>query len=542
MIFPITKKSIQIIVMRTLFFNANIYTGNPQHAHAEAMLVKDGIIEAIGTYKDIKDLGYTPNKIIDLQNQFVMPGFNDGHIHIWKVGDLKTFMADLRELKSIDDILLKLSHFGKNKSNKEWIMARGFNEANFVEKKMPTKKDLDIQFPHQPVYLIRTCAHIVVVNSKALEIAGINEHTPVPIGGEMLLDEEGKPNGIFTETAKGLFAPYLPIYDAENYTQMIQVATEELLSLGITSATDPAVMPDLLAVYHHLEKNNQLKIRINAIPISIPDGDEKPLPLPEIFRSDFLVVDTLKFFADGGLSGSTAALYRHYKNQPDNFGVLRLTYDLFFPIALNARKKGWRIATHAIGDKALDEVLNVYEDIQSAIPSTICNRIEHVGIADLHQFERIKKLDIGVQTQPIFLNELGENFTACLDTAYLNKCYAFKDMLDMNIKIGFSTDAPVVKEINPFVGIQTAIDRKNKKGNVIGEEQKIDFYAALRAYTIGSAEVQQETDQKGLLSTHQYADFICLDQDITKPIKSLISTRVLQTYVGGNLCYTSTEM
>ena len=181
---------------------------------------------------------------------------------------------------------------------------------------------------------------------------------------------------------------------------MIKAAEEELLRYGITSATDPAVMPDLLKIYHRLEKENQLRVRINAMPIRVPDGSDAILPLPAKYYSDKLTINIAKFFADGGLSGMTAAMNKPYKNSGST-GVLRLTEDFFYPIALEAAENGFGIGTHAIGDKAIDVVLNVYEKIRKDFSSNIL-RIEHLGLPSQDHLQRMKAMNVHCVSQSIF--------------------------------------------------------------------------------------------------------------------------------------------
>ncbi|HRH59383.1 MAG TPA: amidohydrolase, partial [Chitinophagaceae bacterium] len=358
--------------------NANILTQNSQQPTAEAFAVADGKVIAVGRNEKILALQNPNTQLINANGNTVLPGFIDAHIHIWKVGNLKTFLLDLRGVSSIQELQDKLSDFVKRNPGKGWLQARGFNEVNMKEGRMPTKDDLDKVTKNRPLWVIRTCAHIGVANSKAIELSNVTAQTHIPAGGEMRLGNDGKPNGIFTETALGVITNNIPPYSYDDYALMIKAAEDEMLSYGITSATDPAVMPDLLECYHQMERENKLRIRVNALPIRVPDGGEEILPVPEKYFSDKLLVNTLKFFADGGLSGMTAAMSKPYKNSSST-GVLRLTEDFFFPIATEGAEKGFGIATHAIGDKAIDIVLNVYEKVKSKNPK-IHLRIEHLGL------------------------------------------------------------------------------------------------------------------------------------------------------------------
>ncbi|MBS1935883.1 MAG: amidohydrolase family protein, partial [Bacteroidetes bacterium] len=207
----------------------------------DAIAIERNKITAVGKFEELKPLINSNTKIIDANGKIVMPGFNDTHIHIWKVGNLKTFMLDVRGAESLDEMLSMLEAYNKQYPDVSWITARGFNEAAWKDGKLPTKDDLDKVIKDKPVYVIRTCAHIAVVNSKALEVSGITSKTAVPEGGEMQTNGDGQPNGIFAETALGLITKNIPAYTKEELKRMVKAAREEMYSYGITAATDPAV-------------------------------------------------------------------------------------------------------------------------------------------------------------------------------------------------------------------------------------------------------------------------------------------------------------
>jgi len=336
---------------------------------------------------------------------------------------------------------------------------------------MPTKLDLDKVISDKPVAVIRTCAHQLIVNSKALEVTGITSQEQSPVGGEIKKFESGELKGHFTETALGLVMNKIPAYTAVEYRHMILAAQEKFLQCGITSATDPAVMPDLLEVYKSMDHNGELKIRVNAIPIRVPDGASSALPLPQKYESDHLKVDTVKFFADGGLSGMTAAMKRPYKNSAEH-GVLRLDRNFFKSLALEAQQAGFKIATHAIGDEAMDLVLDVYEKILGEKDSSLHHRIEHVGFPSSKNLEQMHRMSISAVMQPIFIYELGKNFHQYLDDDLLDKVYPLKTILHSDINVALSTDAPVVNDFSPMRNIQSAVERKDAEGNVIEAKRK----------------------------------------------------------------------
>ena len=494
------------------------------------MLIENDLIKAAGSNEEILSLQNSNTQLSNANGSTVLPGFIDAHIHIWKVGNLKTFLLDLRGVSSIEELQDKLSDFVKRNPGKGWLQARGFNEANMKEGRMPTKDDLDKVTTERPLWVIRTCAHIGVANSKAIEQSNVTAQTHIPTGGEMRLGNDGKPNGIFTETALGVITNNIPSYSAEDYALMIQAAEEEMLSYGITSATDPAVMPDLLECYHQLERENKLRIRVNALPIRVPDGSDDILPVPEKYFSDKLAVNTVKFFADGGLSGMTAAMTKPYKNSLST-GVLRLTEDFFYPIAGEAAEKGFGIATHAIGDKAIDVVLNVYEEIKNK-NSNIHLRIEHLGLPSANHLQRMKAMNVHCVSQSIFLKELGKNFEMYLEEERLNRTYPYRSVLNAGINLSLSSDAPVVKDFNPITGIKAALHRKDIAGNILGADEKISLQEAIYAYTMGSAKANGTAHFNGSIEPGKKADFIVLNKKLEDDVEGV---KVLQTYIDGKL-------
>ena len=490
--------------------NAKIYTFDQSNPFVNAMAIKDNKIVAVGDFEKIS-LEFSNEKTVDLKGKTVVPGFFDAHAHVWKIGDLLTFNLDLRDAKSIKEIQSLLLEFSKKNPDLKWIRARGFNEANLKEGRLPTREDIDEIISDKPVFLQRTCAHIATINSCALKLCNITNVTRIPFGGVIDFDNEGHPNGILRETALGLAMKHFPKFTEDDYEKMILAASNEFVKHGVTSVSDPAVMPDLLKVYIKLEKEGKLPIRIHAFPIVIPDGDSKALPIPDMYISEKLVINTVKFFADGGLSGQTAALSRKYKNA-DSTGILRLDKQVFFEAAKKAQKKGFQIATHAIGDVAIELVLDVYKELYKIDPKAPKHRIEHLGLPTMSQLDQIKEMGLHIVTQPIFLKELSKNFTQSLDNDYLDFCYPFKSMLERGINVSFSTDAPVVKDIRPLSCMETAVTRKDFDENMIAQKERIKKKEAFYCYTMGSALASRVDHKQGSITKGKSADFIILDR------------------------------
>lgn len=490
--------------------NATIFS--PKHEkNKNTVVTENGKIQFVGKARNLPSHWKNHEKI-DVQGKKIVPAFYDTHVHIWKVGQLKTTLLDLRGVASLEAMQEKIKDFSAKNPHFEWILARGFNEGLWKERKIPQKEDIDKVITDKPVYIIRTCAHIAVCNSKAMQIAHISAKTPVPEGGEIRLGADGKPNGIFTETALGLITAHIPPPTKDDYKAFILKGCEELQKVGVISATDPAVHPELYEAYMELAAEKKLPIRVQLMPICIPDGGKQPLPLPEPFENEQISVKWVKFFADGGLSGKTAALRRNYLHTQEK-GILRLEEKMFQTLAQKAAEKGFSIATHAIGDAAIDLVLSVYKNLpqQKNCP----HRIEHLGLPHVEHLEIMQKHNIAASMQSIFIKELGENFIHYIDEAYLEHCYPCRSVLDAGILMSLSSDSPVVADLNPLSGIAAAVNRQTKLGNVIAPNEAISLEAAICAYTENAARLCG-FEKKGRVAKGFDADFLVLPDESLK--------------------------
>jgi len=519
--------------MATLYCNGIILTQDSKQPIASSFLVDYGKITAVGKDQDFNLSGITK---VDLNRQVVLPGFNDAHIHLWKVGQLDSFILDLRGIGSIELIQNKVKEAAKKSPEGAWIIGRGFNESVLSEKRLPIAFDLDQAAPNHPVYLLRTCAHIAVVNSAAMRTCGLSMTTTCPDGGRFG-QQDGALNGQLFENALGLITRHLPRTNVVDYQAMIRNGAQKMLSHGITSITDPAVHPELMDAYN-LTAGPELGLRLNLMPMMMPDGGDKTYPLPDIYFDEWKRITTAKLFADGGLSGATAALSRNYKNTSDK-GILRISRERFFELATVAREKGYRMGIHAIGDRAIQQVLDVYEHTNKLF-GPIRNRIEHFGLPTDVDLKRTAELEVVAVPQTIFLDELGENFLTALDEDYLNRCYPIRTLIKNNIRFALSTDAPVVKNFNPWKNISVAMTRKTAGGHCISPEESITIEQAIYAYTMGGAYAEGTEDVKGSITAGKFADFIVVDRDPRKvTAEEMPEIQITQTFVNGTEVITS---
>jgi hypothetical protein len=385
---------------------------------------------------------------------------------------------------------------------------------------------------------------MIVANSLALKLAGITAETADPPGGVIVRDEGGEPTGLLQETAMGLLMKVIPEPTDADYAEAIKACNQHQLSLGITSATDPLLLPNHVRVYRALEAAGELAVRVNTLPIRRPDGGAETLPLPERFISDWLRIDSVKFFADGGLSGATAALKVNFK-VTDNPGLLRFETEDLLNLAREAHTAGFRIGTHAIGDRALDQILQVYEELAlTPFPSPsgrgvkARHRIEHLGLPTAEHLRRCRALDVIAVPQTVFLPALGSAFRRYLPDEYIPRCYPIRAMLDTGLTVALSSDAPVVPDDNPLLGMKAALDRLDPTGNPIAPEQAITAPEALYAYTMGGAIASGDESNRGSLTPGKWADLTILSGDpLSTPAAELLGIQVQQTYVGGQLAY-----
>jgi hypothetical protein len=425
-----------------------------------------------------------------------------------------------------------------------WLTGRGYNEAELPERRHLTRADLDAASTAHPIALTRTCGHMIVANGAALALAGITRDTPDPAGGTIVRDSQGEPTGLLQETAQGLITRIMPPDDASVMANAIRAAMRHQLALGITSATDPLLTPFHVKVYRQLEDDGELAVRVNGLPIRRPDGGSETLPLPEGFVSDTLRIDCVKFFADGGLSGATAAISLPYKVTGDR-GMLRFQAEELTELMWEAHAAGFRIATHAIGDVAIDQVVAAYETLYRRSADTtqaggVRHRIEHLGLPSAEHLARCQAMDVFAVPQTVFLYALGTSYRRYLPDAFFPRCYPLRAMLDAGLTVALSSDAPVVPDDNPLIGMKAALDRQDIHGDPIAPEQAISAYEALYAYTLGGALASGDGDNRGSLTPGKWADMAVLTGDpLSTPAVELAELQVAQTWVGGRLVYES---
>ncbi|MFZ4827489.1 MAG: amidohydrolase [Phototrophicaceae bacterium] len=520
-----------------LFLNATVLT-HPFLPPAEAVLVDDhGRVVFVGKLNEINLPSHAEQ--VDLGGQTLIPAFNDAHIHIWKLGLLLTVQVDVREHGAVGfNSLVRILQAHAERSPEGWILGRGYDEATLAEGVHPTREVLDAVSPDRPLALTRICGHIMALNTRALQLANITANTPDPSGGIIDRDEHGNPSGIIRENAMALVNRVIPPITDAQLANAILATHQHQLRLGIVSATDPLVTPDHLRVYRQLEAEKRLLVRTNCLAVRRLDGGTETLPLPEKFVSEMLRVDSVKFFADGGLSGATASIYGEYLDVGGQ-GILRYETADMLELMWEAHHQGYRIGTHAIGDRALDQVLTCYESLYARHPHAPRHRVEHFGLPLPEHIAMCQRMNVIAVMQTIFLPALGRNYRRYLNQSYLDRAYPARTLWDANITVALSSDAPVVPNDDPIAGMIAAVNRHDHNGQPIGENEALTVAESLWGYTMGGAIASGDEANFGSIEVGKWADFAVLNRNpLLTPTHELASVHVLQTYRAGECVYT----
>jgi predicted amidohydrolase YtcJ len=533
-----------------------VHTIRFDRSRASALAITGDSIMAVGDDAAIEALAGPGTRRIDLGGRTVVPGFNDSHIHLWKEGMLLSQVnARPAAAPSVEALIDAFATRAARTPAGQWIEGRGYDETRLDERRHPTRHDLDLAAPKHPVVLGRTCGHIIVANSEALQLANISAATPDPPGGEIDRDEHGEPTGVLRETAMALVRSIQPSPTEDELATALIGAGRKCLALGITCVGEPGVDPRTVAVYRRLDEQAGLPLRCDVMAMTIlPNGQRADPPTP--WQGRLAKCDTVKLFSDGGLSSSTAALSIPYRNRHD-CGLPRFPADELAAEVRLIYDAGLTVAVHSIGDRVIGELLDAFEACLTADhrpPTTDHDsvsdvgrqssfvgrrlRIEHFGLPTPAQLARARTLGVMAATQPSFLYDIGDTIMSHLPDALEPQCYPFRAMIEAGIVVAFSSDGPVIGDVNPLLGLQSAVLRRTRSGRVIAPEQTIGVEQALWSFTTGSAIVSGQADRLGRLAPGYLADLAILSGDpLATPVEKLLEIQVEQTFVAGRMMY-----
>jgi len=547
-----------------IFIHGNIYIGMVEASlgagkRLDALAVREDRILAVGARDEIMKLKGPETKIVDLDGHFVMPGFNDAHMHLASAG-LEKLNVNMVGTKSLDEFRERLRAKCDAAGPEEWVVGEGWDETLWPVKVVPTRWDLDEVSGMHPVYLARVDGHIGVANTRALQLASISVASRNPDGGKIDRDDTGTPNGVLREKAQGLVYAVIPKPTHEKRRQAIELALADLARHGVTSAQDYSDWENF-QVYEEIERDGKLTARISewlAFDDSVDELNRKRSSHPA--SDNMLHTGMLKGFMDGSLGSKTAAMLEPYSDDPANSGLPQ--YEV---AKLNAMTKervlaGYQIGFHAIGDKGVQMALDAFAEAEKAAkdakvkaadggpaaPNANASansndyrlRVEHAQVTTPQQILRFKELKVIASMQPSHLLTDMNWAESRLGAKRAEHSYAWAEFLRHGVVLAFGTDYPV-EPVTPFRGIYAAVTRESEDGKKsYYPAQKLNIEQAIAAYTTGAAYAEFDEKKKGRLEPGMLADFVVLDQDITAaPPAKILETKVLRTVVGGKTVY-----
>jgi predicted amidohydrolase YtcJ len=513
----------------------------------EALVVVGERIVMTGTSAEARRWTGARTRVIDAGGRLVLPGFNDAHVHFLS-GGFQLSSVDLRDARTPEEFTRRIAAFAANLPQGRWVLGGDWDHELWAGTPLPRRDWIDPATPNTPVFVNRLDGHMALVNSAALRLAGVNKETKDPPGGVIVRDPRtGELTGVLKDAAMGLVDRVIPARTFEEKLAAARAATHHAASLGVTSVQDMSAGADV-GIYQVLLERGELLTRIYAA---------WPLPLWEklaatgvhrAFGSAMLRSGALKGFADGSLGSTTALFFDAYNDAPQTAGIP--SDEMVVPERMLARIRGadaagLQVMIHAIGDKANDQILTMYEQVEREHGAGDRRfRIEHAQHLRRRDIPRFAALGVIASMQPYHAADDGRWADKRIGAERARTTYAFRSLLDAHAKLAFGSDWTVAP-LNPLLGIEAAVTRQTLDGKHPGgwvPEQKISVEEAVRAYTEGSAYAEYQEQFKGTLEPGRLADFVVLDGDIfTMAPDRIHSARVMLTVVGGRVVYEAPE-
>mgnify|MGYP001602593801 FL=1 len=480
------------------------------------------------------------SKRIDGKGATLLPGLIDAHGHVGGYGEALS-AARLVGAESQNSAAEKVAAFAAT-SDSPWIFGRGWNQVLWPDRQFPSKQSLDEVSTLRPIALDRIDGHALWVNSKALELAGIDASTPDPEGGQILRDSAGQPTGVLVDNAMNAVKAVFPKVTDERKAAYLRTALSRLASFGLTSTHDARVDAQTVRAYQLLATDQDLPIRVyGMLDVLDPKNDPYLQKGPIIDSRHMLDIRSVKISADGALGSRGAALAADYSDQPGQKGLLLLSDQTLKHHISRAMAAGYQVNTHAIGDLANTRVLDFYESlIKEHDSAALRHRVEHSQILRVEDIPRFKQMGVIASIQPTHATSDKNMAGNRLGEQRLVGAYAWKSLLKAGTKMAGGSDFPV-EHPNPFYGLHAAVTRQSQDDKPVGgwlPEQKISREQALSLFTEGAAYAAHQETVIGRLAPGYYADFILVEQDyFAMPEKAIWESKVLETWVAGKRVY-----
>jgi len=526
-----------------IIINARVHTMDQARPSAEAVAIYGNRVVATGSSKEINAMSGPQTRVIDARGQLVLPGFNDAHVHFLS-GGFQLASVDLRDANTPEEFAERIRQFAEKLPPGRWITGGDWDHERWPGAPLPTKELIDRYTPNTPVFVNRLDGHMSLANSAALKLASVTRETKDPPGGLIVHDAKtGEPTGVLKDAAMSFVWKVVPASSFEEKLTAARAATEHAARLGVTSVQDMSAGNDV-GVYQTLLDRGELKTRIYAV---------SPLPSWERlartgvrshFGSEMLRIGGLKGFSDGSLGSTTAFFYDPYNDAPDTRG---LAGDEMFPEGAmlervrGADRAGLQVMIHAIGDRANDSILSIYEQVTRENGERDRRfRIEHAQHLRPQDISRFGRDKVIASMQPYHAIDDGRWAEKRIGHERARTTYAFRSLLDAGAMLAFGTDWTVAP-LDPLLTIYAAVTRRTLDGkNPTGwiPEQKISVAEAVRAYTVGSAYAEFSEKEKGTIIPGKFADMVILSRDIFKiDPKEIESAKVVLTIIDGRVVY-----
>ncbi|GIV17093.1 MAG: amidohydrolase [Armatimonadota bacterium] len=524
----------------TLLNNVKIYTMDDSQPVASAMVWQDETILAVGEAEDLS-VRYPQAKRVDGGGLFVVPGFNDCHCHILAYGlDLSAANLSPEHAPDIPSLITRLRRWAEEHPDAQWITGSFYDQNRMTERRHPTRYELDQVSAEKPVFIEHTSKHGGVANSTALRIAGITRETPDPPGGTIERDAQGEPTGVLLESAVDLVTRHQPPLSHAQRVRAVHLAAQAMAEKGITAAADAStgwgdLQGEIAAYAQAVNEGAPLRVTLMILAGALRHAGMWMRPQDIRTGCDGVRVGIAKVFSDGALTTRTAALKEPFVDTGTT-GMLVHREEELEEYVMGTHRAGWQIATHAIGDRAIETMLRFYKRALQEYPrADVRHRIEHCMLLDDGLIARLRQLGVVAVLQPEFVARLGDAYRYGLGEERARRLNRVTSLLKAGVPVAFSSDCPVVPGA-PLDGIRAAMERKTPLGVVLGESERVDALTAIRLYTRGSAYAVHDEGYTGSLGAGKRADFVVLSRDpAATPVEEWEDVRVVATVFGGRM-------
>jgi len=523
-----------------LYYNINGYTlqGNGELLRFDAIAIEHGKVVEVGQDADLMSR-YSGFETIDGDGKTVLPGLIDAHAHVMGLG-IRELDLDISGVRSLEETLELIKQFADENPEREWITGRGWNQVLWASNEFPTAIDIDAVVPDRPVYLTRVDGHAAWVNSRALDMAGIDRNTPDVQGGAILKNKEGDPSGILVDRSMGAVRQLIPERTDSDYERALELALDEMARLGITSVHDARTDQYEWELYKRFADEGRLKTRIYAMIAGTGDTFDAMAADGPVYSyaDDLLALRSVKISADGALGSRGAALLEDYHDDPGNRGLLFFDQDEINAMLLKGASAGFQMNIHAIGDAANRQLLDAFQYINDELgdQSAMRHRIEHAQVVAIEDIPRFVDLNLIASMQQTHATSDMNMAEDRVGPDRIRGAYAWQTFLNQGTVIAGGSDFPV-EDVNPFYGLYSSVTRQDHDGMPEGgwySEHRMSRVETLRSFTLDAAYAAHQENQLGTLEPGKWADFIVIDRDFfTVDASEIWQTEVLQTWVAG---------